>query len=220
MQIPLEHPKSTQMQSLSHHPYPCISPSPPQHQCCLLPANHIPHLMSMSCGVVFLRNFLLEPKWPRSSIWRCRKTGDDPQKDLAKSGYRPKMKFKSLIILLYIWLHAGNQILEACNFYYFFSRFWWKKSPKTLHLLILIGEILMVQPQMFFNNFFERWVKHLLDHKPKQIIVSSQVGQNQFTFFLHTTHNLLVLMFLFIALNYATLWDWVQKPLSLLSPLE
>jgi len=54
---------------------------------------------------VFLRNFLLEPQW-----WPCGKTGDFPSENLAKYGYQPNMKFKSLIILLCIWLHTGNQI--------------------------------------------------------------------------------------------------------------
>ncbi len=29
-----------------------------------------------------------------------------PQEDLAKSGYKPNVKYKSLIVLLYIWLHT------------------------------------------------------------------------------------------------------------------
>jgi hypothetical protein len=39
-----------------------------------------------------------------------RKIGNGPYEDLAKSGYKPNMKYKSLITLLYILLHIGNQI--------------------------------------------------------------------------------------------------------------
>jgi hypothetical protein len=43
--------------------------------------------------------FFKKPKW-RPSIVRCSKSGDLLQEDLAKSGYEPKIKYKSLIILL------------------------------------------------------------------------------------------------------------------------
>jgi hypothetical protein len=34
------------------------------------------------------------------------------EEDLAKSGYKMDTKYKSLIILLYLWLHIANQIIE------------------------------------------------------------------------------------------------------------
>jgi hypothetical protein len=37
-----------------------------------------------------------------------RKNGDCPLQDLAKSGYKSEMKYKSLIILLCVWLYAMN----------------------------------------------------------------------------------------------------------------
>jgi len=37
-----------------------------------------------------------------------RKRGDYPLEDLAKSGYKSEMKYKSLIILLCVWLNAMN----------------------------------------------------------------------------------------------------------------
>jgi hypothetical protein len=33
---------------------------------------------------------------------------DQPQEDLAKYGCNPNMKYKSLINLLYLWLHTEN----------------------------------------------------------------------------------------------------------------
>jgi hypothetical protein len=56
------------------------------------------------------RNSFTQPKW-RSSIGRYKKEKekcDDPEEDLAKSGYEPRgpnMKHKSLIITLYFGLH-------------------------------------------------------------------------------------------------------------------
>jgi len=44
-----------------------------------------------------------------------------PKDDLAKSGYKPPKKYKSLIILLYLWLHNENQVYEYGDFYLFFS---------------------------------------------------------------------------------------------------
>jgi len=39
----------------------------------------------------------------------CENPSDHPEEDLAKSGYKSNMIYKSLIILLYIWLPTGNQ---------------------------------------------------------------------------------------------------------------
>jgi hypothetical protein len=41
--------------------------------------------------------------------------------DLAKSGYKPAIKYKSLTILLYVWLHNENQIYKSGDFYSFLS---------------------------------------------------------------------------------------------------
>jgi len=49
------------------------------------------------------------PKW-RSSIGRYRKSGDHPGENLAKSDYKPDIKYKTLIILFYLWLPTQNQI--------------------------------------------------------------------------------------------------------------
>jgi hypothetical protein len=43
-------------------------------------------------------------------IFLCSQSGDYPWEDLAKSGYKPEVKFKNLIILPYFWLHNENQI--------------------------------------------------------------------------------------------------------------
>ncbi len=39
---------------------------------------------------------------------------------LAKYGYKPEIKYKSLIILLYVWLHNENDIDESGFFLFFF----------------------------------------------------------------------------------------------------
>jgi hypothetical protein len=39
----------------------------------------------------FFRNFLLKPQW-QPFIERCRKTGNHPKEDLAKSGYKKERK--------------------------------------------------------------------------------------------------------------------------------
>jgi hypothetical protein len=51
----------------------------------------------------------------------CRKSDNHPYGDLAKSGYKPEIKYKSSIILLYVWLHNENHIYEFGNFYFFLS---------------------------------------------------------------------------------------------------
>jgi hypothetical protein len=47
-------------------------------------------------------------------------SGDYPWDDLAKSGYKPEVKFKNLIILPYFWLHNENHIQESDNILLFF----------------------------------------------------------------------------------------------------
>jgi len=52
--------------------------------------------------------------------------------DLAKSGYKPDMKYKSLTIL-YFWLLTENQIQKSGDFlffYFFQSHFWQLKTSK------------------------------------------------------------------------------------------
>jgi hypothetical protein len=44
-----------------------------------------------------------------TGILLCRQNGNHSKEDLAKSGCKPNMKYKSLIILLYLWLHIENQ---------------------------------------------------------------------------------------------------------------
>jgi hypothetical protein len=41
---------------------------------------------------------------------RRRKSGNHQKEYLAKSGYKPEIKYKSLIILLFFWLNNENQI--------------------------------------------------------------------------------------------------------------
>jgi hypothetical protein len=41
------------------------------------------------------------------------------QEDLAKSGYKPNIKDRSLIILLLFWLHTKNQVQKSGDSNYF-----------------------------------------------------------------------------------------------------
>jgi hypothetical protein len=55
----------------------------------------------------FFRNFCQLPKW-LSSIWSCRISGNCPYKYFTRSKYKPDMKFKNLIIFIYVWIHIEN----------------------------------------------------------------------------------------------------------------
>jgi hypothetical protein len=48
------------------------------------------------------------------------KSGYCLKEDLAKSGYKPDMKYKFLIIFLYFWLQNENHIQEYGHFCYCF----------------------------------------------------------------------------------------------------
>jgi len=59
-------------------------------------------------------------------------------KDLAKSGYKPNMKYKSFINFLYFWLHIKNRVHKSGYFQSFFSLAsgdW--KTPKSLEFRFL-----------------------------------------------------------------------------------
>jgi hypothetical protein len=64
-----------------------------------------------------------------SSIGRLRKSGDHPYENLAKSENKPEMKYKSVIILLYVWLQT--KFMNLANFT-FFSSLGDRNSPKSL----------------------------------------------------------------------------------------
>jgi len=69
---------------------------------CLGPNSKIELLTS----AFFLQEFKkksLKPKW-QLPIRRFRKSGFHAQEDLAKSGYKPDLKYQTLFILLYLWL--------------------------------------------------------------------------------------------------------------------
>jgi hypothetical protein len=59
----------------------------------------------------FFRNFCLYQKW-LSSIGRCKKGGDHPYEDLAKSGSISEIKYKCLTILLYFWLMIKTKSMD------------------------------------------------------------------------------------------------------------
>jgi hypothetical protein len=46
-------------------------------------------------------------------------SGYHPYEDLAKSGYKPEIKYKSSINLLYVWRHTENQICKSGAFFFF-----------------------------------------------------------------------------------------------------
>ncbi len=54
----------------------------------------------------FLGIFVFKPKWGSCILGRCRKSGNHSKEDLARSGYKPCVKHKTLIILRYFGLHT------------------------------------------------------------------------------------------------------------------
>jgi hypothetical protein len=56
-------------------------------------------------------------------------------KDLAKSGYKPNMKYKSFINFLYFWLHIQNKSGYFQSFFPVTSGDW--KTPKSLEFRFL-----------------------------------------------------------------------------------
>jgi len=43
------------------------------------------------------------------AIFFCSQSGNHPSEEIAKSSYKSEIKYKSLISLLYFWLHDENQ---------------------------------------------------------------------------------------------------------------
>jgi hypothetical protein len=74
--------------------------------------------LSQLSSSVFLRDLCLSPKW-LSSIGRFRQIC-----------YTLDMKYKSLIILSYFWLHTENQSTEIWRFLLSFPQFWRLKISK------------------------------------------------------------------------------------------
>jgi len=88
----------------------------------------------------------LYTKW-LSSIGRCKKGGDHPYEDLAKSGYISDIKYKCLTILSFFWLHDKNEMYESGNLYFFL--FWQLKTLKIISFSNL-GKILPVKAMLRF----------------------------------------------------------------------
>jgi len=77
--------------------------------CCITSTGHM--YCYGQCFFFFLKEFLFVVKVAIiPSIGRCRRNDNYPKEDLAKSGYKSKIYYKSLIILLYFWLYNENQI--------------------------------------------------------------------------------------------------------------
>jgi hypothetical protein len=64
---------------------------------------------SVASITIFFKNLFFVDKMA-IIIRKCKKRGDHPREDLAKSGYKPHMTYRTLIILLYLWLHTQNQM--------------------------------------------------------------------------------------------------------------
>jgi hypothetical protein len=64
------------------------------------------------------------------NLWRCKTNGDHPHDYLAKSGYKPNMKYTSLINLLYLLLHnTENQNRNLAIFFLSLSDFQQLRKP-------------------------------------------------------------------------------------------
>ncbi len=92
------------MGSLPHEPHVKLF-SPFSH------LSYHPNFTQEFChtSLFFWGIFCFSTKW-ESSIGRCRKIGHHPLDDLARSGYKPYLKYRTLIILLCFWLNIENQI--------------------------------------------------------------------------------------------------------------
>lgn len=101
------------------------------------------HIRPISSNFLF-NNIFLWPKW-QWSIGRCRNTGNHPRKDLATSSYKPNIKIKSLIHLVFLWLHVKNQIKKI----WIFSppHFWWLKPSEIISFYKFIN--------LFLARFFQ-----------------------------------------------------------------
>ncbi len=51
-----------------------------------------------------------------AQFWDIAKSGDDPQEDLARFGYKLNMKVKSLNVLLCFWLIHLNHVWKSGEF--------------------------------------------------------------------------------------------------------
>jgi hypothetical protein len=56
---------------------------------------------------VFLRFFVCSQSGNFSSMW-TKVVINHPEEDFVNPGYEPDMKYKTLIILQYLWLHTQN----------------------------------------------------------------------------------------------------------------
>jgi hypothetical protein len=61
-------------------------------------------------------------------LFAAKESGDHPSEDLAKSGYKPDMKYKCLISLV---THTEKKIMKNLGiFKTFFSHFWLLRNSK------------------------------------------------------------------------------------------
>jgi hypothetical protein len=75
--------------------------------------------------------------------------------DLVKYGYTPEIKNKSVIILLYIWLHHQNHMYDSGDFYPFFPSHFWlllKTSKITKFFNFLISHFGEISPVKYLKS--------------------------------------------------------------------
>jgi hypothetical protein len=88
----------------------------------------------------------MQPKW-QLSIGRPKKSKDHPYKDLAKSGYKPYMMHKFLIMVLYLSLITGR---KYCNLVILHIFPWLLEieNPKINIIFNLFGKISLVKRRL------------------------------------------------------------------------
>jgi hypothetical protein len=72
-------------------------------------------------------------------IFVCSQTGSHPYEDVTKSGYKLYIKYKSLIILLYFWLHNESQIYKFGFSFFLFSLTSGNWKPSTSFLFQVLN---------------------------------------------------------------------------------
>ncbi len=103
------------------------------------------------------------------------KSGNHSQKDLIKAGYILEMKYKTIINLLYLWLHTQNQTLkiwqlETSKFISFLNlwnlkfSFWWnspnkKKAGMECYFLIICTKVVIKWQYILDEELYTNSVK-------------------------------------------------------------
>ncbi len=95
-------------------------------------------------------------------LGKCRKSGDHPKEHLVESGYKPNMKFGSLIIPLYFGYTLKTKVKKSGKFYYLFPHFQQLKTSKIT--FFFFDDNLSIQEGCLFVLFVERPNHNTLHH--------------------------------------------------------